>query len=165
LRKIREGKRLKEYLNRINTLTVRLQTHDEEMVIASFEQGMEVGPFNDSLIRNPTETFYEVRKRAVMHIEVEEVVLRKNDNSCSRKPKPKERNRYQPLQVHETSVEKRINSRYVSYVDKKDESWEKAREEPQARPKFRVSYKELLGMPGVVDKLKFAQKTKQNLGS
>ena len=83
----REGDRLKEYLNRFNALTIRLRTHDEEMMIAAFEQGMAARPFSDSLIKNPTKTFCEL---CVVHIEVEEVVLRKNGSSRSRRPKPKE---------------------------------------------------------------------------
>jgi len=50
-------------------------------------------------------------------------------------------------------------SRYVSYVATRDEPKTKGREESDTRPKFRVSYKELLGMPGVADRLKFHQKT------
>ena len=126
---------------------------------------MVVGPFNDSLIRNPTETFSEVHERVVAHIETEDAVLRKNVNSHFRQPKPKESIRDRPLQVYETSTKKRTNSRYVPYVAMKDESRGKASEEPQTRPKFRVSYKELLGMARVVDKLKFLEKMKQNLRS
>ena len=53
----------------------------------------------------------------------------------------------------------------MPYVAKKNESREKAWEELQAQPMFRVSYKELLGMPGMVDKLKFPHKTERSLGS
>jgi len=42
---------------------------------------------------------------------------------------------------------------------------QKAREGSATKPKFYVSYKELLSMPGVVDKLKFPQKTNRSLGS
>jgi len=38
--KQREGEALKDCLNRFCTVTVRLQTHDEEMMIAAFKQGM-----------------------------------------------------------------------------------------------------------------------------
>jgi len=44
----REGEQLKDYLNRFSALTVRLQMHDEDMVIAIFEPGIAVGPFSDS---------------------------------------------------------------------------------------------------------------------
>ena len=40
----------------------------------------------------------------------------------------------------------------------------KAKEEFWIRPKFQVSYKKLLGMPGVVEILRFSQKTDRNLG-
>ena len=46
--------------NRFNVLKVRLQTHNEEMMIVTFEWGMTKGPFSDSLIRNPTKTFSKV---------------------------------------------------------------------------------------------------------
>jgi len=161
----REGESLKDYLNRFCTVTVRLQTHDEDMMISAFEQGIVSRPFTNSLIKNPTKTFSEVRERVVAHIEAEEVVLRKNDNSHSRQPKSKENNRAQPLRVNETSAQKRMDSRYVPYVARKDELEMKAIKDSTARPKFQVSYKELLSMPGVVDKLKFPHKTDRNLGS
>ena len=78
----REGERLKEYLNRFNALTIRFQTHDEEMMIAAFEHGMAAGPFNDSLIRNPTKTFSKVREQAVTHIEAEEASGSRKDAWC-----------------------------------------------------------------------------------
>jgi len=56
----REGQPLKDYLNRFNALTIRVQTHDEDMMIAIFEQGIAAGLFSNSLIRNPAETFFEV---------------------------------------------------------------------------------------------------------
>jgi len=129
------------------------------MMIIAFEQGIAAGPFNYLLIRNLAETFSEVRERAQ-----EEIVLRKNDSSHSRQPRSKESNR-RPLWVNETSAEKRTHLRYVPYVGRKDEPKMKAREELIARPKFRVSYKELLSMLGVANKLKFPQKMDQNLGS
>jgi len=85
-----------------------------------------MGPSNDSLIRNPVKTFSEVREQVVAHIEAEEVMLRKNGSSHSRQPRFKESNRAQPLQVNETSVEKRMNLRYVPYVAKKYEPKMKA---------------------------------------
>jgi len=53
----------------------------------------------------------------------------------------------------------------MSYVAKRDEPMTKAWEESPTRPKFRVSYKQLLSTPGVADKLKFPQKTDRKLGS
>jgi len=58
----REGDSLRDYLNRFSALTVRLQTHDEDMIIVSFEQGIAMRAFSDSVIRNPTKTFFEVRE-------------------------------------------------------------------------------------------------------
>ena len=42
------------------------------MMIAAFEQGIAARSFSDSLIRNLAKTFFEVRERAVAHIEAEE---------------------------------------------------------------------------------------------
>jgi len=114
-----------------------------------------VGLFNDLLIKNPADTFSEIRERVVSHIEAEKAVVRKNGNSHLKQPRSEESARAQPLRVNETSTEKRTDSRYVSYVAKRNEPKTKAREELVTRPQFRVSYKELLSMPGVVDKLKF----------
>jgi len=68
-------------LNKLCVVSIRLQTQDEEMVVAAFEQGMLATLFSDLLIRNPTKTLFEVRQRAIVHIETEEVVLRKNGGS------------------------------------------------------------------------------------
>ena len=93
----REGESLKDYLNRFNALTIRLQTHDEDMMITAFEQGITTGPFSDSLIRNPTETFSEVRERVVAHIEAEEVVVKKNATQILRQLRPKESIQARPV--------------------------------------------------------------------
>ena len=47
------------------------------MIIVSFEQGIAMRAFSDSVIRNPTKTFFEVREWAIAHNEVEEVVVKK----------------------------------------------------------------------------------------
>jgi len=73
----REEELLKDYLNKFWALTVRLQTHDEDVMVTTFEQGITAGPFSVSLIRNLAETFSEIRERVVAHIEVDE---RKNDS-------------------------------------------------------------------------------------
>jgi len=69
------------------------------------------------------------------------------------------------FRVNETSVEKRMDSRYIPYIAKRDEPKTKTREGSATKPKFRVSYKELLSMHGVADKLKFPQKIDWFLGS
>jgi len=56
-----EGESLNAYLNRFCAVSVRLQMQDEEMVVATFEQGMIASPFIDSLIRNLAETLSAVR--------------------------------------------------------------------------------------------------------
>jgi len=59
------------------------------MIIIAFKQGIAAGRLSDSLIRNPVEIFPEVREQVVTHIEAEEAMLRKKENSHSRKPNPK----------------------------------------------------------------------------
>jgi len=81
----------------------------------------------------------KIRERVVAHIEVEVTVARKNGSSCSRQPRPKESSRARPLWVNETSAKKITNSRYVSFVAKRNEPKTKAREEPVTQPQFRVS--------------------------
>jgi len=85
-------------------------------------------------------------------------------SSLSRHPKPKDSIRARPLRVNETLAGKRMDSRYVPYLAKRNEPKTKAKGELTFRPMFRESYKELLGMLGVMDKLKFPQKTDRNLG-
>jgi len=126
---------------------------------------MTISSFSDSLIRNPKETLSEVRERATAHIKAEEVVLRKNGSSRSKQPRHKESSRDHSIRSNEAPIEKRTNSRYVLYVTKKDEPKTKVKEETTIRPRFRVSCKELLNMPGVTNKLKFPQRTDRFLGS
>jgi len=137
----RKGEALKDYLNRFCAVVVRLQTHDEDMMVAAFVQGMAAGSFSDSLIKNPAEIFSEVREQVVAHIKAEEAVLRKNGSSRSKQPRPKESNRDQSLRVNETSAEKRTDSRYVPYVAKRDEPKTKAREGSTTIPKFEYAIK------------------------
>ena len=93
--KQREEELLNEYLNRFCVVLVRIQTQDEEMVVAAFIQRMTTSPFSDSLIRNPAETLSKVRGPATTHIEVEKVVLKKNGSSRSKQPRHKENSRDQ----------------------------------------------------------------------
>jgi len=86
----REEEPLKDYPNKFLALMIRLQTHDEYVMVTAFKQRIAARPFNDSMIRNPAETFFDIRERAFCHIEAEEVVVIKNGSSHSRQPRPKE---------------------------------------------------------------------------
>ena len=77
----REGESLKDYLNHYCAFSVRLSTPNEEKVVSAFVKGMSASPFSGSLIRNWFESMVDVRERAVAHIEVEEAIIVKNDNS------------------------------------------------------------------------------------
>jgi len=76
-----QGESLKNYLNRFWVFTVKLQTHDDVLMVNAFEQGIMVGPFSDSLIRNPTETFFEIQRQVVAHINAEEAMSVKHNIS------------------------------------------------------------------------------------
>jgi len=105
-------------------------------VVVGFVQVMTISPFSDSLIRSLAETLSEVRERVTAHIEVKEVVLRKNGSSRSKQPMHKENSRDCSVRSNETSTEKRTNLRYVPYVAKKNESKIKAREETTIISRF-----------------------------
>jgi len=131
-------------------------------MVSAFEQGVAPGSFCDSLIRNPTETFSEIKRRAVAHINTEEAVLARNNGSHSRLSKPREASKAsRPIRANETSIEKKAEARQHPY--RKVESKEKGKEE-EVRPKFRISYKELIAIPAIAKKLRFPQKTNRNLG-
>jgi len=68
------------------------------------------------LIKNPAETFSEIRRRVIAHINAEEVVMDRNNGSHSGLAKPKEAIKAsRPLRVNETSAGKKIEVIHVSY--------------------------------------------------
>jgi len=73
---------------------VKLHTKDEALIVHAFERGILSGSFNDSLIRNRAKTFGEIRRRAIAHIDAEEVMTVKRGNTGQ--TKPRERIRAQP---------------------------------------------------------------------
>ena len=109
------------------------------------------GPFSDSLIRNPTMTFAEIRHRVVTHINTKKAVSVKHRNTYLRQFKPKESSRARPLRVNEAMNKKRTDARRAPYSARKTASKEKAREDLAFRSKFRMTYMELLSIPGVVE--------------
>jgi len=131
-------------------------------MVSTFKQGVAFGPFYDSLIRNPAKTFSEIRRRAVAHISVEEAVVARNNGPQPRVAKPKETNKAsRPLRVHETSTGKKVDTRHAPYKKGKAEARSK---EGEFCPKFRISYKELINIPAVSEKMRFPQKTDRNMG-
>jgi len=103
------------------------------------------GSFSDSLIRNPTRTFGKIRRQVVTHISVEKAVYVKRNNTYPGQAKPKEGSRAQPLRVHEVVAKKRSDARRAPYTARKNQPKTKAREDLPFRPKFQMTYKELLG--------------------
>ena len=65
------------------------------------------------------------------------------------------------MRFNETSAGKKAEARHHTY--RKGEFKERGKEEV-FRPKFRISYKELIGIPAMAEKLRFPQKADKNLG-
>jgi len=65
------------------------------------------------------------------------------------------------MRVNETSVWKKPKTRQHPY--RKGGSKERSKDE-EVSPKFRVSYKELIAIPVVAEKLRFPHKADRNLG-
>jgi len=95
----------------------------------------------------------EIRRRAVTHINAEEAILARNNDLHSRLSKPREASKLsRPIRVNETLTGKKPESRKHPY--RKGRSKEKSKDE-EVRPKFCVSYKELIAIPAVAEKLRF----------
>jgi len=88
----------------------------------------------------------------------------KHNSMHPRQVKPKEGSRAEPLRLHEATTEKRSDARQTPYASRKSQPRTKARDDLPFRPKFRMTYKDLLGMPGMADKLRFPPKSNRNLG-
>jgi len=74
-------------------------------MVSHFEQGVTPGPFYDSLIRNPVKFFSVIRRKVVVHINIEEAVLARNSGSHSRLTKLREAGKTsRPMKVNETST-------------------------------------------------------------
>jgi len=68
------------------------------------------------------------------------------------------------VRVHEAATEKRSLARQVPYESKKHRTRARAKGDLPCRHKFRISLKELIVIPNVVDKLKLTPKSDKNLG-
>ena len=64
----------------------------------------------------------------------------------------------------EVSTEKRSPTRHTPYALKKRHIRSKAKGDLPFRHKFKMTYKEMLAIPGMTDKLRFPPKTDRNLG-
>jgi len=162
--KQRQGEPLKDFLNRFGAFVVNLQKQDEALMVHAFEQGILSGPFSDSLIRNWPRTFGEIRRRTIAHIAAEEAVMVKRGSLYSGQAKPRESGRAQPMRVHEVVTRKRPDARRAPYAPRKNQTRSKAKDDLPFRPKFKMSYKELLAMLGMADQLRFPLKFYRNLG-
>jgi len=107
---------------------VKLQTHDEPLMVNAFGQGVMAGPFSDSLIRNSVVTFVEIRCQVVAHISAEEVVYMKHNNTYPWQTKPKKGSRARPVRINEAMTEKRMDARRAPYPTRKNVAKVKVRE-------------------------------------
>jgi len=98
-----QGESLKEFLHRFGAQMVRLNLKDEKMMVHMFRKGIVPGPFSESLIRNHSKTFAEIRRRAVAHIATKEEVSEKR--TCVVPTWPRATGRPQTLRVHEATTE------------------------------------------------------------
>jgi len=72
-----QGKSLKEFLNRFGVQVVKLHTKEEAMTVHAFTKRVLPEPFSESLIRCCPKTFCEIRRRAVAHIVVKDLITEK----------------------------------------------------------------------------------------
>ena len=133
-------------------------------MVHAFWQRIMSGPFSDSLIRNRARTFWNIRRQVVAHISAEEAITVKRSSTYPGQTKPEEGSQAQPMRVHDVVTEKRLDTRRAPYVPRKSQPRSKAKDDLPLRPKFRMTYKELLAMPGMADKLRFPPKSDRNLG-
>jgi len=68
------------------------------------------------------------------------------------------------MSVHEVVTEKRPDTRRAPYAPRKSQPGSKAKDDLPFRPKFRMTYKELLAMSGMADNPRFPPKFDRNLG-
>ena len=69
----------------------------------------------------------------------------------------------QPLRVHEAVTEKRSDTRRAPYTPRKSQPRTKARDGLPFQPKFKMTYKELLAISGMADKIRFPSKYDRSL--
>jgi len=102
--------------------------------------------------------------RVVAHIAAEEVVMVKRKSSYTGQSKPREGDQAQPMRVHEAVTKKRSDTQRAPYASRKNQNRSMTKDEFPFLPKFKMSYKELLAMPGVADQLRFPPKSDRSLG-
>jgi len=69
------------------------------------------------------------------------------------------------MRVHEVATEKRSPISHVPYKSKKHQIIARVKGDLPCRHKFKISHKELIAIPDVVEKLKFPPKSNKILGS
>ena len=95
---------------------------------------------------------------------MEEAVTVKRESSYIGQAKPREGGRAQPMRVHEAVTGKRLDTRRAPYAPRKNQARSKVKDNLSFLPKFRMSYMELLAMPGMAEQLRFPPKSDRNLG-
>jgi len=76
---IRQGSNepLREYINRFCDASTSISNSDEEILVDAFLKGLRANSFSDSLVRNLAISLAEIRVRASIHIEADDVMRHK----------------------------------------------------------------------------------------
>ena len=68
------------------------------------------------------------------------------------------------MRIHEVATEKRSDARRAPYIARKNQPRTKKKEDMPFQPRFQMTYKELLSMSRMANKLRFPLKSDRNLG-
>ena len=132
------------------------------MMVHVFRNGIVLGPFSESLIRNRPKTFGKIRRRVVAHIVAEGEVNEKR--ICVVPSRPRALGRPQPMRVHEATTKKRAPTKQQPYESRKPQTRGHTRENVHPRHNFLVELKDLIVVPNIAERLKIPAKTDKKLG-
>ncbi|KAJ1391913.1 Retrotransposon gag domain [Sesbania bispinosa] len=77
----RADESLCDYLGRFNDASLLVINPNPELLVSAFEEGLQPGPFNESLAQSPAHSMQEIRNRADCYIKVEESNAEKRERS------------------------------------------------------------------------------------
>jgi len=157
-----QGETLREYINRFGAQVVKVNTTKEPMIVYVFRKGICPGPFGESLIRNRSRTFAEIRRRVVEHIATEGEVCEKRASVVPARPRAP--SRAQPARVNEATTRKRGQERKRPYEPRKPQAKGRSGENRPVRHNFVVELKDLIVVPNIADRLRIPAKTDKVLG-
>jgi len=139
------------------------------MIVYAFRKGVFPGPFYESIIRNRSKSFAEIRRRAVEHIASEGEVYEKRSTvapTC-----PRAHTRVQPVRVNEATTGSRDQERKCPYEARRPQSRGRVEGNKPAREgnrplrhNFVVELKDLIVVPNIANRLKPPVKSDKVLG-